>query len=155
MREGLIDYLKAALAAATLSIIFGLAACTTTPSGEKQLSAEGKAALDLAVRIGVRHLVTGTGAEARALRVRLVIDDVLRYTNEDSSLANLHDIALTAINKSSWSELDKADARDLLDTIGAAVAAQIDGSNVLKGSDVVRVREFLLQIEQILASSGV
>lgn len=136
-------------AAATL-----LAGCVTTPTGEKQVSEEGKAALEIAARIGMRHFLADERAVEKIHNIREVVAQLQALTNAESTLAGLTALVSTEIEKLNISPIDKADAQDLLTLLSRALEAQL-GPDALNSEGVVKVNEFLKLVLSVIPSGAV
>lgn len=128
------------------SLFVMLAGCVTTPTGSNALSPEGEAALQVSVRIAVRHAVADSPrAAAKAQNIRHVIAQLQGVLTAESTLVGLKNEVSAELDTLGLTPLDRADAQDLLDLVAVALEARL-GPDALKSEGVVRVSEFLSMV---------
>lgn len=117
-----------------------LAGCATTGGG---LSPEGQAALDVSVRIAVRHAVADSPrALEKAQHIRQVVARLQTVLTAESTLAALTAEISTEVDKLGLSPLDRADAQDLLTLLSVALESRL-GPDQLQSAGLVKVSAFL------------
>lgn len=122
-----------------------LSACVTTPTG-KTLTPEGQAALDVAVRIAVRHAVAESPRAAeKARNIRKIVARVQAVTSAESTLSALVTEVQAEIEELGLSPLDKADANDLLTLLAVSLESRL-GPEGLNSAGLVKVNEFLVLV---------
>jgi hypothetical protein len=120
-----------------------LTACASTPGGGSGLSPEGQVALDISVRIAVRHaLADSPRALDKVQNIRAVVARLQVVLTTDSTLAALTAEVSTEIDKLGLAPIDKADAQDLLQLLSVALESRL-GPDALRSEGLVRVNDFL------------
>lgn len=128
------------------TVLFSVLGCQTTPTGGSELTPEGRTALDVSVRIAVRHaLADSPRALEKAQNIRTVVTRLQSVITAESTLAALETEVSAEIDKLNLSPLDRADAQDLLRLFATALEARL-GPDALNAQGLVRVNEFLLLV---------
>lgn len=131
----------------TLALLTG---CTTTPDGNRQLSATGQIALETATRIAVRRAVLDSPrALEKAHNIRVIVARLQSIVTAESTLAALEAEVHGQIDKLGLSPIDNADAHDLLALFGAALEEQL-GTVQLNEEGSLKVAAFLNLILAVL-----
>ena len=120
-------FLIAALAAA-------LCACASN-SPQQQL------ALDVTTRIAIRHALDTPRAVEKARNIRRVVEQVRAAATQDATVATLVAVAQQEIDKLTLSDIERADAQDLLLLMSALLEQRL-GDGDVKPDFVVTVAEF-------------
>lgn len=120
-------FLIAALAAA-------LCACASN-------SPQQQVALDVTTRIAIRHALDTPRAVEKARNIRRVVEQVRAAATQDATVATLVAVAQQEIDKLALSDIERADAQDLLLLMSALLEQRL-GSGDVKPDFVVTVGEF-------------
>lgn len=120
------------------SIVFAavlavLSACASNP--------QEQVAIDVATRIAVRHALDSTRAIEKAQNIRRVAEQVRAAATQDATVATLVAVAQQEIDKLTLSDIERADAQDLLLLMSALLEQRL-GSGDVKPDFVVTVGEF-------------
>lgn len=130
----------------SLLTIMLLGGCVTTPDGHTGLTPEGQAALDVSVRIAVRHAVADSPrALEKAANIRQVVARLQSVLTAESTLAALTAEVSAEVDKLGLSPLDRADAQDLLTLLSVALESRL-GPDALKSEGLVKVSDFLAAV---------
>jgi len=117
-----------------------LCGCATTGGG---LSPEGQAALDVSVRIAVRHAIADSPRAAeKVANIRQVVARLQTVLTAESTLSALTAEVSAEVDKLGLSPIDRADAQDLLTLFAVALESRL-GPDALQSAGLVRVSEFL------------
>lgn len=120
------------------SIVFAavlavLSACASNP--------QEQVAIDVATRIAVRHALDSPRAIEKAQNIRRVAEQVRAAVTQDATVATLVAVAQREIDKLALSDIERADAQDLLLLMSALLEQRL-GSGDVKPDFVVTVGEF-------------
>jgi len=120
------------------SIVFAavlavLSACASNP--------QEQVAIDVATRIAVRHALDSPRAIEKAQNIRRVAEQVRAAATQDATVATLVAVAQQEIDKLALSDIERADAQDLLFLMSALLEQRL-GNGDVKPDFVVTVGEF-------------
>jgi hypothetical protein len=117
--------------------------CASTPGTGSGLSPEGQAALDISVRIAVRHaLADSPRALEKAQNIRAVVARLQTVLTSESTLSALTAEVSAQVDQLGLNPLDRADAQDLLTLLSVALESRL-GPDALQSEGLVRVSAFL------------
>jgi predicted small secreted protein len=120
-----------------------LTACASIPGSGSGLSPEGQVALDISVRIAVRHaLADSPRALEKAQNIRRVVARLQTVITAESTLSALTAEVSAEVDKLGLAPLDRADAQDLLTLLSVALESRL-GQDALQAQGLVRVSAFL------------
>ncbi len=123
-----------------LSVLaFILLACQSVPGTHTGLSPEGQAALDVSVRIAVRHAIADSPRAAQKIaNIRQVVARLRVVLTAESTLSALTAEVSSEVDKLGLSPLDREDAKDLLTLLSVALESRL-GPDALQAEGLVRV----------------
>jgi len=124
------------LVMAAIAALFVSGCATNRPMTDEGLA--------LAVRVAVRHaLADSPRAREKAQNIRSVVLRLQAIATTDSAISGLREEAKEYIATLNLSDLERADALDVLDYFAAVIDAQL-GDDTFEGGDrFVKVQEFL------------
>lgn len=104
-------------------------------------SPQQQVALDVTTRIAIRHALDTPRAIEKAQNIRRVAEQVRAAATQDATVATLVAVAQQEIDKLTLSDIERADAQDLLLLMSALLEQKL-GSGDIKPDFVVTVGEF-------------
>lgn len=104
-------------------------------------SPQQQVALDVTTRIAIRHALDTPRAIEKAQNIRRVAEQVRAAATQDATVATLVAVAQQEIDKLTLSDIERADAQDLLLLMSALLEQRL-GSGDVKPDFVVTVGEF-------------
>jgi len=115
------------------ALVAVLSGCASNP--------QQQVAVDVATRIAVRHALDSPRAVEKARNIRHVAEQVRAAVTQDATVATLVAVAQQEIDKLTLSDIERADAQDLLLLMSALLEQRL-GSGDVKPDFVVTVGEF-------------
>lgn len=115
------------------ALVAVLSGCASNP--------QEQVAIDVATRIAVRHALDSPRAIEKAQNIRRVAEQVRAAATQDATVATLVAVARQEIDKLALSDIERADAQDLLLLMSALLEQRL-GSGDVKPDFVVTVGEF-------------